>query len=57
MQVLCWKTTKQASGGSNPSDKGGPSLPEGGIGVGGGSQKNVFLTLRASVWPKNKLLY
>lgn len=26
MQVLRWKTTEQASGGSRPSDKGGPDI-------------------------------
>ena len=43
MQVLCWKTTEQASGGSRPSDK----RWEGGL-------KNTFSALRASVWSKNK---
>ena len=43
MQVLRWKTTEQACGGSRPSDKGGPDHPDPEMRVGGGgSQKNVF---------------
>ena len=42
-QVLRWKTTEQASGGSRPSDKGGPVIR------GAGLKKKMFSALRASV--------
>ena len=46
MQVLCWKTTEQASCGSRSSDKGGPDHQDPEIrGVGGGGlvSKKTFL--------------
>ena len=43
------------SGGSRPSDKGGPGHPDPEIrGEGGWSPKKFFSTLQASVWSKNK---
>ena len=39
------------SGGSSPSDEGGPGHPDPEIGRGGGGQKKFFQT---SVWSRNK---
>ena len=49
MQVLRWKTTEQACGGSRPSDKGGPDHPDPEMRVGGGG-----LVSKKRFWSKNK---